>query len=342
MHNKYLNILGKLPEQTHRNFEVALTSLVEREDNNELRKNLSEILESDAEEKLRYAAFYGLSILYRRKKDISLLEKLVLHHESEFRDNATWPHLIVLYLKEKGIGRDVIRVIQKSYEAYLNIRHNAGIVHNFAETVISAIEDSDSKTQDTIKENWIEKAVEAIHDAIELDPNYAKYYCTKGRILAFTGDYIAARENIKRAIDIEDSSKSDYVVRLGNYQYYLLLVQSNQQKAELNNNLISNKKLIEQSKTEIDQKFKEVNIKNLEFLGFFAAIVSFTIGSIQIVNKQTFDQASSLIIVLFGALIAVFGGFGFVLHGWNKKSVPSLIVFVLGALIVLLTKIFTS
>lgn len=324
-------VLASLPDEKERAFEIGLTDLVQNTDSNTLRIELLKLIDTYLEdERLSYSAFYCLSILYRRKKDITLLGELISKYEGVFREHPTFSHIYVLYLKEKGIGRDVLRVIQKSYEAYTKLNKNAGVVHNFAETIASAYEDSDNQTRESIKKEWLSKANEAIDLAIELDRTYAKYYCTKGRLLAIDKKYMEAKEAIKRAIDIEDSSKIDYVIRLGNYQHYLLLIQTEHYSEAISAQIQDNETLILNTNKQIDEKFKENNIKNLEFLGFFAAIVSFTIGSIQIINNQNFEEARNLIIVLFAALLSAFSGFGFLLHGFSKKAIPNIIIFLIG------------
>lgn len=326
-----INFFLSLPNEVERAYELSITQYVTEIESPTLRKDLNDILASDSyNNEVRYAAFYSLSILYRRNKDISLLENLINSYESQFKEHPTFSHLYVLYMKEKGVGRDVIKLISKAYDAYQKMSLNAGVVHNFAETVTSCYENSDNTTKDLIKKDWLFKANEAIDNAIELDRTYAKYYCTKGRLLAIDNLFSEAKASINRAIDIESSEKSDYVIRLGNYQYYLLRVQSEEYKCQIDALVSENEKIIQTTKRELDDKFKEHNIKNLEFLGFFSAIVSFTIGSIQIINNQSFENAQSLIIVLFSALLSLFGAFGLILHGFNKRTLPNILAFVIG------------
>lgn len=342
-----LEIMKSLPDEKERNYEVTLTKIVEEHDNKKLKEELINILadEKQPDEKVLYATFYCLSILYRRNKDLSLLESLITRYEGRFKDShPTFSHLYVLYLKEKGIGRDVFKIINKSYEAYNNLKSNAGIVHNFAETVAACYEESDYKTREIIIKEWLSRAEEAINSAIDLDSTYAKYYCTRGRLLAINKRYDEAKEAIRRAIDLENSSKKDYVIRLGNYQYYLLFIQNNQyselmseqlSKHEqlIGDKLSTHQQLISEKTKEIEEKMKESNVKNLEFLGFFAAIVSFTIGSIQIVNNQNFHDAVTLIVVLFTCLICAFSAFGVILHGLTKKTINNIVTFFIGVAI---------
>ena len=77
--------------------------------------------------------------------------------------------------------------------------------------------------------------------------------------------------------------------------------------------------------------------KNMEFLGLFAGIVSFTIGGVSIAGAmadRSLVGAAGLIVVLMGALLGVFAGFGIILHGYRgEKSRRNLLVFALGAVI---------
>lgn len=333
-----LSFLRNLPNETEREFEIQLTDLVEHTDNSILREKLITVLaDEQQEEAIAYAAFYCLTISYRRTKDISLLENIVKQYESKFENShLTYSHIYALYLKEKGIGKDVIQIIQKSYDAYTKLNKNAGVVHNFADIVATAYEESDTKIRNYIETDWLDKAQEAVELSIQLDANYAKYYCTKGRLLAIKEKYGEAIESIKRAIDLEDSSETDYVIRLGNYQYYLLMVQTKKYNSLLNNQLKKYDETIKVTKNEIDKKFQENSIKYLEFLGFFAAVVSFTIGSIQIINNQSFSDAKNLIVILFAVLLCVFSSFGILLHGFGKRTLPNAVIFGIGLIIILL------
>jgi hypothetical protein len=72
---------------------------------------------------------------------------------------------------------------------------------------------------------------------------------------------------------------------------------------------------------------------HLEFLTFFAALIGFTVGSIQIAVEQPFEKAARLIFILSGGLLLAFSGFSLVLHGGNHFF-RALVMFGLGVLIV--------
>ena len=123
-------------------------------------------------------------------------------------------------------------------------------------------------------------------------------------------------------------------MRVNQYQIYLQQTKSmmvlEQTDSELNQK-------IQEFESIIEHQSKESLVKNMEYLGLFAGIISFTIGSIGIATSvagQSLIAAAGLIIVLMGALLCVFSGFGFILHGINKKTIRNLIVFIMGVLII--------
>ena len=61
---------------------------------------------------------------------------------------------------------------------------------------------------------------------------------------------------------------------------------------------------LEKKIEELDKKLEGVQIKFIEFLGIFAAIVAFTIASIQVaISKLTFGEIIGVLLALAGVLI---------------------------------------
>ena len=143
------------------------------------------------------------------------------------------------------------------------------------------------------------------------------------------------RGEARKAIAIEDSSRSDYTLRVNQYQIHLQQVK-NVQVLDRTEKQLNEK--IQKFEDIIEQQAKDSLIKNMEYLGLFAGIISFTIGSIGIAGSvagQSIAAAAGLIIVLLGALLCVFAGFGVILHGFNCKAFRNLVVFIMGAIIIL-------
>lgn len=58
-----------------------------------------------------------------------------------------------------------------------------------------------------------------MEDAIRLDPAYAKFYCTKARVVAQRGRYAEAYSLINKAVATESSARKDYALRLLDYRH---------------------------------------------------------------------------------------------------------------------------
>lgn len=77
---------------------------------------------------------------------------------------------------------------------------------------------------------------------------------------------------------------------------------------------------------QIKDKADEINgslMRNLEYLGIFAGIISFTIGSLSLANgasKYSLIGAGALILILFGALVGTYGLFDIIIHGYKRKE----------------------
>lgn len=154
--------------------------------------------------------------------------------------------------------------------------------------------------------------------------------------------------DVNTAIAKEDNTRKDYSLRLSQYSSFYQLFRAQQkleeQKASFEQTVLNVTEQISQREDQIaddmDSKVatvtdriksqehqmtarmeaqeKETMAKNMEFLGLFSGIVSFTIGSLTLASNFTADDAikiAGLIVVLFGSLMCVYAAFGVIMHG---------------------------
>ena len=147
-------------------------------------------------------------------------------------------------------------------------------------------------------------------------------------------EYDKALQDIKKAIDQEDSSNAEYSMRISRYLTLQL-------KFEAEKELYAMKK-------KYDSQMKNLEgllYKNVEILGLFAGIVSFVIAGINIAGafvEESFYYAAGLILIMFGGLLGTFYGLGIVLKGSmkftsNKKSNITLNISILVLIIGIIT-----
>ncbi|MFI5695414.1 tetratricopeptide repeat protein [Kribbella sp. NPDC051586] len=348
-------LLSQLPSETSHDYELAMAKLaaqVRRLD----RESQLESLMADADEKIQYGAFYCLCTILRTNRDYTILEQFMERHGDPFRNRQSYRHLELLTrvgLLDRFTDPD--EFIRAAYEHAQSHPGNAGYIHMFA-GVVALVMEAEEGSKAQVGREWLERALDAALKAVELDRSYAKFHSTLGRLRSLNGDYAGARREFDRAVDLESSSRADYSLRITNYEAQRMRnslresgaavaaeIRATRADAEARMDALGQSMIqtIEENRLSLaaaSKRIDESSTRNLEFLGFFAAILSFTIGSIQIAISLTPSQAARLIIVLMGVLMGVFAGFGLLVSSPSKAGyLRAAIVFTFGSLIVLST-----
>jgi hypothetical protein len=336
-----LEFFKRLPDEKERDFEVYIvSSILETEF---IEKELQRILESKpADLKVFYSAFFCLCTYYRRRKDTSKYGETLDKYRHAFNQNPTYNYLKSMFLMQRGREVDIKEAINLSRKARKEVPDNVGIIHCFAEIIAEAFEEGVLELEGNRED--LEQAKQSIEEVLKETSDYAKFYCTYGRLLAIAGEYKAAKQEILCAIDKEDSSKKDYSLRIGEYQRYLIqitsknyadktLLEFEKYSREMDGWNTEIKASMVESEKEVKSSIQETLNKNLEFLGFFTALISFIIASVQILTKCNFRDAFQLILELGGMLMLVLSSFGIILNG-NRYIKRSSVVFTMGIIII--------
>jgi len=355
------NELTKLPDQIQRQFEKDIVkyalkwddrvfSYKKKENGKEVvcKGELFDIIDlvkqdapTEEDRKLAFYAFCVAENHARRNENLSILTDLTENYRGYFADQPFLLHLEVCetikkldsYIKEDWENKDFGEYLQKARTNMEQLSENIGAAHAYAELILLAFE-NDPALLDFLGDKKKEKLLQSALDimvVVHSKDDYAKFYSTHGRLFAVAGKYEDALNFLKKAIDKEDSSKSDYPIRVGRYLAYIQQIRTQQQTEA--NKRIADEQLKNTVKT-IEDQTKDSTTKSMEFLGLFSGIVSFTIGSLTIggaIAEQSIKHAAGLIIVLMGALMGVFAAFGVILHGFEtKKTLRNLIVLLMG------------
>lgn len=373
--------LLKLPGEEYRDYETTITGfarnwadfIIKKEGKEGPEPPVRQLLPKPGqqlqygtdEEKIAFAAF-AVAVNYERLQKNPVEEGKLLNTYREFfgkkkpsyagsekYEHVFFFHLDVLNRMDEVVGSNDAFLKQLLADARTNsnnLTHNYGGPHAFAETVALVYENANPQLReelDAATEHWLEEAKTAVAMAIGQDRGYAKFYCTQGRIQALCGNLEEAIKSVNKAIALEKNTRTDYSIRIGLYSSYYQQFRA-QQKLKLQEEAMASQ--MREMQLAMEAQEKESMAKNMEFLGLFSGIVSFTIGSLSIsgaIAEQSIRHAAGLIVVLMGALMCVFAAFGMILHGFhtvkrdkkNKKFERSfmfrhLIVFALGALVV--------
>lgn len=310
------------------------------------------IHQDDEKRKIAYSAFYCLIIFYRHQFNNKALDDLWEKYAKIFanfsdssffndfnnydnlNDYRSLGHLYLLrFLSNLSIvGDDYINDLEYLDLAGKNIEidefsnQNAGYRHNFATLYISIYEkyEGNPKISEEIKNSkWYDAALKEVDLAIILRPNSAVFHCTRGRILSIQGETIEAE--INTAISMEDDARKDYSLRMGIYQNYKLLNQMRKQAQIVQKKAKEVKKDIKDTKEKYltinkemektKDEIKESRVSNIEIIGLFSGVVSFIIGSFNIVTTFSAVEAGLLILTLMGCLTGVLSVFSLLLRG---------------------------
>ena len=327
---------AKLPEEWERDYELILTRMVNTEEVTEdalkriisdfcLKWDTHDYMLEDTEEKIAYAAVYCLSIFYRHNLDIDKFEQVCKKNTSWCERHKSFEYLKIMHNMHipeslRGKENEYLKFLYCFAQKY---DKNAGYAHAFANLYAEICERNHDK-QAYFCLRWGRKASHEIERAIYLDSNYALYYCTKGRIAIIEGEYEMADKLFDKAIQMEDSAKAYYTIRISRYQSYRAQAQALLFTANIQREI---------------EMLKGANISNIEILSFFSAVVAFIMGSLTLAKDQTAANAAILIAVLMGALLFVFSAFSFLLQINTRRNakiyILNVVVAFIGAMVVI-------
>lgn len=341
-----------LPGEQTRDYEIAIASfardladsVIKKGKNSDteppiirlLPKSESQIKYGSDEEKIAFAAF-AVAVNYERLQKNSIEEGELLEQYREFfgktykngsaaekYEHIYFFHLDLLYRMGMAVGANdafLTQLLDDAKTNSSNLSENYGGHHAYAETVALVFENASPKLRaelESAPEHWLDDAKTSVIKAIARDEGYAKFYCTYGRVQALCGEIDEAIKSINKAIALEKNTRTDYSIRIGQYSSYYQQFRA-QQKLKLQEEAMAEQ--MREMTLAMEAQEKETMAKNMEFLGLFSGIVSFTIGSLTItgaIAEQSIKHAAGLIIVLMGALMSVFASFGMILHGFHK------------------------
>jgi len=267
----------------------------------------------------RFAAFYALLIICREYNNHSKYNSYVDRFASEFTSYNLYKIVLSTYFRNNGIlgeRDDYKRAIKFAEDACQAMPTNLAIKHHFSEIIALVIEESID-----IDSTIISKAIERLDDVIIAHPNHAKYYCTQGRLIAAMGDYSRATANVKKALDLEVVVDKDSMIRIGQYNYYLLQI-----KMMMENNQVDSKiGKFNSSFQEMEHNMDSIKTQYLEYLAFFSSVLAFILVTVNLVSKvDDFNKCAGIIIMFAGALVVVFGVFRMLLYFSTKVKLGTI------------------
>lgn len=196
----------------------------------------------------------------------------------------------------------------------------------------------------------LEHAVEQATEAKQRNPEFSRIHTTLARGNALLHNFDSAWSNLNEAILNEDPSNSDthlteekleQLQQNINARYQTHSIEEELESAK--NKLGSIKQEFNSLESELDATLDRYRKNNLSFIGFFAALITLVVASVEIINgtESTIRESGRLIIMLSGGMLVAFGGFGLILPKTSEnvqaglsKDTRTIMITAIGALLI--------
>ncbi|MBB5321889.1 tetratricopeptide repeat protein [Marinobacter oulmenensis] len=207
-------------------------------------------------------------------------------------------HVYSILLKDRGTETDLDTAIRLARHCLKLVPDYPGALHSLAGGLVDKAKSNGQSKEEKAK--LLNEALKAVNTAIDSEPGYPKYYSTRARVHAQLGLYEKADQDIRHAIDQEDSGSPDYPIRLTNY----LEIKS---ETALSREILDIERQISDATL---SAVSEAKSSNIQILTIFIAVISLLIGGISVSASYPFIHAAQLIFALAAALLIFISGFG--------------------------------
>lgn len=253
--------------------------------------------------------------------------------DDDFRSRPMYLHLKSEILKNTGGENDIREAFRLALEAKNGVSDHPGIENNIGEITCVALAGDipliDLHQMSSSEDDVIKFGIINVKDAIENHPKIPAYHATFGRLLSLNGDFKEARDQLNKAIRLADPDRDRYNIRVSRYQRFLSQTELHHQEqelgslsksmGELKDSIQERRDEVERLQEESENRYQELESKynevlrdfqarNLQFIGFFAALVAVVIAIVDISISMPYPEAAGLILLLIGGVLLAFAG----------------------------------
>lgn len=331
-------LIQVLPEATDFSFILALTRFVERISNypdvhDHSLAILEDIVAQEEMERdrdrdptfVRFAAFHTITIHNYKNENISDWGEYHDTYGGEFRgweSESVYAYDYAMYKYYTGEpgkideSRATLRRLKDG-----ELARNPGVIHAYVVCVLRAL---DCGLE--VDREELEVAEETVQRAIRLYP-YSEYFLNWGRIQGELGNYQDGIRTIEEGMDREAA-----YTKLGRYRHHINNLRFEQQRRTMENYLTELENELDSIDEQAQNVAQNLRAETLQFLGFFAAIVTFIITTVQIGTSFTdLSSTATLIPLMTGCLVLSFSALRFLFEDdpFEQKT-PIILVWAVG------------
>ena len=233
---------------------------------------------------------------------------------------------------------------EASWRAHEIAPGHIGFINTYTEQILGRVERELISSGRQMPEDGDREALERLVDLFEGMPRegwHPIFHVSYGRVLACLGRYDDAQAEFARAVDLENSrynarvgddagssGSGDGVLKGSTYVTEMNEIFDARNTCNMLSNMRSLSSVIDDAQEaqrarareldgkmdELGRRFDNERIDMLEFIGFFAGIISFVIASIQLGDGLTFPTRALMVLVVMGSLLVAFGAFSALLE----------------------------
>ena len=263
--------------------------------NQEIEEILRHPVESGDSFRLKYGCFY----IARRNKSFRTMRK---YAQLLYQEHPDIPVTKVLLAESLAAGETDSRLLRKALRVATEALESANTISGaFLSHCEIALKLAQAIGSEKEKASLLGQAETSIDRSLYLNPDYPKALALKARILALQGDFSGAFDLVNHAIDSESTSAPDYAIRISDHQL-----------AKMEISYLSHGEVLRQELRSSLNEMRLAREQVLQLLGLLAAVIAFLVTGITVAIKlPTFNQSMRLVIVIAGAILVIFSGFGF-------------------------------
>ena len=212
-----LKEISSMPDEKTAEYAAAIAKLSEKCSDKDYFSTLEKIQKGN--DNISFNAFFIICTYYRRNKDFELFCNNIENNQ-QLEKQYLFEFVKLQYLVNSEAVFDYQEVLGKAYRYVVESNYNSAICQLLCNAYATICENSDIESRKAVIEKWGDIATRCIDESIKQNENYAKFYCTKGRILCLSKKFDDAISLINLAISKEVSNRRDYALAISQYQFY--------------------------------------------------------------------------------------------------------------------------
>lgn len=289
---------------------------------------------------IRFKAFYGFLNRARRERDIGIYAACVRDFGPIFPEQR-YPMVLLIrsqaslnYLQNGVYNEEhAQRALMFAKRCLARLPEHFGVASHFA-TVVSICESRNAREERDAE--LITRCIDMLETAIiSSDGGNPKYHATRARLYMLLQKWDEGLGEISKAIDSEDSTLTDYSIRVGEYYLLRAEIEMDRRTQIAFNQALNQVRSVRDESVAIKKSVQDAQASTLTLVGLLAAIVAFITTTSSSLASLAINDALRVALVTSGSILVVFSTILWLVgpHSGIKASMKYLVAGIGGLLL---------